>query len=100
MMKIPPPRQTPRANSRNIPSRSIEPLESRLLLAVFTVTNTNDSGAGSLRDALAQSNNTVGVDTIAFNISSASKVIRPASPLPDLWDPGIMDATTQPSYAG
>ena len=98
-MKIPPPRQSARAN-RNKIHRSIEPLESRLLLAVFTVTNTNDSGAGSLRDALAQSNNTVGVDTIAFNISSASKVIRPASPLPDLWDPGILDGTTQPGFVG
>src|SRR5438445_7818979 len=79
---------------------TVEPLESRLLLTVFTVSNTNDTGAGSLRDALTQSNNTVGVDTIAFNITAASKVIRPASPLPDLWDPGILDGTTQPGYAG
>jgi hypothetical protein len=78
----------------------VESLESRTLLTVFTVTNTNDGGAGSLRDALNQSNNTAGVDTIAFNISAASKVIRPASELPGLWDPTILDATTQPGYAG
>jgi parallel beta-helix repeat protein len=79
----------------------VEALESRVLLTVFTVTNANDSGAGSLRDALGQSNNTVGVDTIAFNIpSTASKVIHLASGLPDLWDPGILDGTTEPGYAG
>ena len=78
----------------------VEALESRLLLTVFTVTNANDSGAGSLRDALNQSNNTVGIDTIAFNISSASRVIHLGSALPDLWDPGILDGTTQPGYAG
>jgi parallel beta-helix repeat protein len=80
--------------------RGVESLEPRLLMAVFTVTNTDDSGVGSLRDALTRSNNTAGVDTIAFNIGSASKLIRPSSPLPELWDPGILDATTQPGYAG
>lgn len=79
---------------------AVEALESRVLRTVFTVTNANDSGAGSLRDALTQSNTTVGIDTIAFNISSSSKVIHLASALPDLWDPGIMDGTTQPGYAG
>lgn len=79
---------------------AVEPLESRVLLTVFTVTNINDSGAGSLRDALTKSNSTVGIDTIAFNISSSSKAIHLASALPDLWDPGIMDGTTQPGYAG
>jgi hypothetical protein len=79
---------------------AVEALESRVLLTVFTVTNANDSGAGSLRDALTKSNSTVGIDTIAFNISSSSKVIHLASALPDLWDPGIMDGTTQPGYAG
>src|SRR5215470_19284580 len=37
--------------------------------ATFTVTNTNDSGAGSLRQAILDANNTVhhpGLDTIAF----------------------------------
>jgi parallel beta-helix repeat protein len=79
---------------------AVEALESRVLLTVFTVTNANDSGAGSLRDALTKSNTTVGVDTISFNISSSSKVIHLTSALPDLWDPGIMDGTTQPGYAG
>ena len=34
---------------------------------LFTVTNTNDAGDGSLRDAVARANATVGADTIAFD---------------------------------
>src|SRR3954452_24220867 len=82
------------------PHHQLESLESRTLLTVFTVTNTNDGGAGSLRDALTQSNNHAGVDTIAFNISASAKVIRPASPLPEVWDPAVVDGTTQPGFAG
>ena len=37
--------------------------------ATFTVTNTNDSGAGSLRDAIAQANALSGTDTINFDTS-------------------------------
>jgi hypothetical protein len=37
------------------------------LAATFTVTNTNNSGAGSLRQALTDSNNTAGSDTIVFD---------------------------------
>lgn len=39
--------------------------------ATFTVTNTNDSGAGSLRAALAAANAAAGADTIAFAISGS-----------------------------
>src|SRR5262249_14796742 len=34
----------------------------------FVVTTTDDSGTGSLRDAITQANNTPGADTITFNI--------------------------------
>jgi parallel beta-helix repeat protein len=93
-------KQSSKSRARTAARRPVEPLESRLLLAVFPVTNINDSGNGSLRDALNRANNTVGVDTISFNITSADKVIRPGSELPGLWDPTILDATTQPGYAG
>ncbi|HYG83269.1 MAG TPA: right-handed parallel beta-helix repeat-containing protein [Verrucomicrobiae bacterium] len=46
--------------------------------ATFTVTNTNDAGAGSLRQALIDSNANAGVDTITFNIPGAGPhVISP-----------------------
>jgi hypothetical protein len=35
--------------------------------ATFTVTNTNNSGAGSLRQAVTDSNNAAGSDTIVFD---------------------------------
>jgi MYXO-CTERM domain-containing protein len=34
--------------------------------ATFTVTNLNDSGAGSLRDAISQANGAAGADTVTF----------------------------------
>ena len=37
--------------------------------ATFTVTKTNDSGAGSLRQAILDANANPGLDTIAFNIA-------------------------------
>ncbi len=40
-----------------------------LAAATFTVTNNNDAGAGSLRDAVAQSNTSPGADTIDFAVT-------------------------------
>ena len=40
--------------------------------AIFTVTNTNDAGAGSLAEAVASANATVDKDTIEFNIAGAA----------------------------
>ncbi|HEY2342424.1 MAG TPA: right-handed parallel beta-helix repeat-containing protein, partial [Chthoniobacteraceae bacterium] len=46
---------------------SIEVLESRIAPATFVVLNLNDSGAGSLRDAIDQANTLGGPDTIVFH---------------------------------
>ena len=64
----------------------------------FTVTNTNDTGAGSLRQAITDANAIAGqTDTIAFNIpGSGVQTISPASALPTLTDPVIIDGYTQP----
>ena len=79
----------------------LEVLEGRLLLAVFTVTNTNDSGAGSLRQAILDGNANHSQNTIAFNIGGGGvQTIRPNSLLPTITDPVIIDGTAQLGYAG
>ncbi len=67
----------------------------------FVVTNTDDSGAGSLRQAILAANATAGQQTITFNISgTAPFIISPTSVLPDITDSVILDATTQTGFAG
>lgn len=63
----------------------------------FTVTNTADSGAGSLRQAILDANAAAGADDIAFNIPGVGvKTITPATPLPQITSPVIIDGYTQP----
>ena len=60
---------------------SLERLEPRRLLASFPVTNLNDAGAGSLRDAITSANGIAGDDVIPIEVNG---VISLASALPDL----------------
>ena len=58
-----------------------------LIGITFTVTNTNDTGAGSLRNAITSANANGIADTIDFNISGAGlHTIYPQSQLPQLSD--------------
>ena len=67
----------------------------------ITVTNTNDSGEGSLRWAIALANANPGLDTIKFNIGTGGvKTITPVSQLPTITEGVIIDGTTQPGYSG
>ncbi len=77
-----------------------ETLEERQLLAIYVVSNTADSGTGSLRQAILDSNTSPVRDTIAFAIASLSKSIEAKSGLPPITNPVTIDATTQPGYAG
>jgi hypothetical protein len=71
-----------------------------LTAATFVVTNCNDSGPGSFRQAILDANANPGLDTMSFAIGSGGKTIAPTSPLPTITDPLIIDGTTQPGYAG
>ena len=62
----------------------------------FTVTSTADSGAGTLRQAILDSNANPGADTIAFGIvGSGGHAIGPTSPLPTITEPLTIDGYTQ-----
>ena len=67
-------------------------------MATFTVTNVNDSGAGSLRQAIISSNAAAaGPRTISFNIAGAgTHTINLASALPAITKPVTLDGLTQP----
>src|SRR5687768_1071761 len=67
----------------------------------FVVTNANNHGTGSFRDAIVNANATVGKDTIVFNIPGPGvKTINVLNALPDITDAVVIDGTTQPGYAG
>jgi hypothetical protein len=80
----------------------LEALEDRNLLSTFTVVNTNDSGAGSLRDAINRVNadTSPGIDTIKFAIGSGVQTIALQSALPAITHSVIIDGTTQRGFAG
>jgi hypothetical protein len=85
---------------RKLARPRLEPLEDRVLLTVFTVINTNDSGAGSLRQAILDANADPFVDTIAFAVDGGGvQTIRPLSSLPAVTNQVTIDATFQPGYA-
>ena len=66
----------------------------------YIVTNTNDSGVGSLRQAITNANASVGVaDTITFSIAGGgTKIIALSSLLPQITDGVTIDGTTQSGY--
>ncbi|HHB77570.1 MAG TPA: DUF4347 domain-containing protein, partial [Desulfobulbus sp.] len=53
------------------PFTSVRPENWDHALVTYTVTNTNDSGTGSLRQAINDANNNSGSDTITFNIDTS-----------------------------
>jgi uncharacterized repeat protein (TIGR01451 family) len=80
-------------------------LEPTAWAATFTVTNTNDSGAGSLRQAILDANANAGTDTIEFDIPTSDPgcdattgvcTVSPTSGLPTITDPVVIDGYTQP----
>ena len=71
------------------------------LLATFTVSNTNNSGAGSLRQAILDANANAGPDVIYFNIPGPGPhTINVPSALPTITGAIIIDGTSDPDFAG
>ena len=73
-----------------------ESLNSGLFL--LSVTNVNNSGNGSLRDAITQANATPGLNGIVFNIpgSGCPKVIQLSTELPQITESLVIDGSSQP----
>ncbi len=80
----------------------VELMEERTLLSTFLVNNTGDSGPGSLRQAILESNGATGAtNTIDFGIpGSGVQTIMPLSSLPTIANPVLIDGESQPGYAG
>ena len=68
----------------------------------FSVTTTADSGPGSLRQAILDSNAEAGgMNTIEFAIpGQGTQTIALASPLPAVTNPVLIDGFSQPGYSG
>jgi hypothetical protein len=73
----------------------------------FLVTNTNDSGVGSLRQAIIDANANPGPDLIQFNIpGNGVQTIMPTSALPTITDTVTIDGRSEgvfqgtPNYSG
>jgi hypothetical protein len=64
----------------------LEVLEDRVVPSTFTVVNANDSGAGSLRDAIAQANLAGGDNTINFALGPGPQTITLTSGQLELTD--------------
>src|SRR2546423_6271223 len=69
--------------------------------ASWLVTNTNDAGPGSLRDVLAAANVTPGTNNVGFAIAGVGPfTVFIQSALPASSNALVLDATTQPGFAG
>ena len=72
-------------------------------ISIFTVTNTNDVGSGSLRQAILNANASPGFDIINFAIPGTGvKTILPLTPLPRITDQIFIDGWSQggQTYSG
>ena len=66
--------------------------------ATFNVTSVDDTGAGTLRQAITDANADSTADEIHFDVSALGGFISPESPLPAITQPVTIDGTTDPDY--
>ncbi len=96
------PKKSAYRSSRGTSLLKLEALEDRCTPASFSVTTTGDFGAGSLRQAILDSNAATGqTNQIVFNIlATGVRTINLNSALPAITNPVLMDATTLGAYLG
>jgi len=75
---------------------SYEHLEVRNVLSTFSVVNLNDSGDGSLRQAMLDANSSAGADVISFSVAGVIGLTSGA--LPALTDEVNIDGTTASGF--
>jgi len=68
--------------------------------ATYTVTNLNNSGGGSLRQAIIDANNNPGPDIITFSVAGTINVLSGLPWLGDASGGTIIDGTSAPGYIG
>jgi parallel beta-helix repeat protein len=79
------------------PTQGIEALEDRALLSALLVSNLNDHGGGSLRQAILDANTNPGADVISFGVAGTITLARA---LPTITGTVTIDGTTAPGFAG
>lgn len=87
-----------RRRSSSTIARSIEVLERREVMSVYTVTSLASFGQGSLRSAILSANRHPGLDTIDFRISGTIAIGKEA--LPIITSPLTIDGTSAPGFNG
>ena len=94
-------RRLPRTTRQRAIRPTLETIESRLLLTTYFVGNVGNSGEGTLRQAILDSNaNTTQVNVIDFAITLGSPSIAPTTPLPTITQSVVIDGTSQSGYVG
>src|SRR5947209_3909075 len=76
----------------------LETLEARATPATFLVSNLNDAGLGSLRQAILDANVTSAADLIDFSVAGTIPLTSGA--LPAVTAPVTLDGTSAPGFAG
>ena len=87
-----------RRAARKLALRGLEVLEARELLSTFTVTNLHNTGSGSLRQAIVESNAQAGANTIDFDVAGTIRI--GGTSLPAITNTVTIDGTSAPGFAG
>jgi hypothetical protein len=78
----------------------LQALEGRIAPATFTVSNTNDSGTGSLRQAILDANAAAGADTIVFSSLFNSAQTISLTTTPDSTNPSALTISDSVTITG